>query len=204
MKNNWDVLARSCTTKGFHRSNLIVGYRKPRDIRSYLVRAKLDYNKNDKTYNEGKGSCAENENKCSKRDCRYCKILDKSGSIKNETRTFATKKEITCNSSNLIYCIECTKCDKKYVGQTKRKVKDRLREHIYGIKKNKESDISYHFNTNGHHGIRDMKVYILDFIHAHPESKRARSLRNTIEFGYIHKIGTNAPRGMNVLDNRYG
>ena len=202
VKNNWDILARSSTTKGFHRADLMIGYRKPRDIRSYLVKAKIKYHNTEKV--KGKGSCAENENKCTKRDCRYCNIIDKSGSIQNGNRKFSSKTEVTCNSSNLIYCIECTKCNKKHVGQTKRKIKGRLREHIYGIKNQKDSDISYHFNTNGHHGIHDMKVYILDFIHAHPESKRARSLRNTIEFRYIHRIGTNAPRGMNVLDNRYG
>ena len=60
------------------------------------------------------------------------------------------------------------------------------------------------FNTNGHKGIHNIKVYMLDFIYAHPESKRPKSLRNTIEFGYIHRIGMNAPKGMNVLDNRYG
>ena len=92
----------------------------------------------------------------------------------------------------------------KYVGQTKRKIKDRLREHIYGIKNQKEGDVSYHFNTNGHRGTKDMKVYILDFIYEHPESKRAQTLRNTIEFNWVHRIGTNAPKGMNILDNRYG
>ena len=49
-----------------------------------------------------------------------------------------------------------------------------------------------------------MKVYILDFIYEHPESKRAQTLRNTIEFNWVHRIGTNAPKGMNILDNRYG
>ena len=202
VKNNWDILARSSTTKKIHRADLMVGYRKPRDLRSYLVRAKTDYQ--GIKINDGQGKCAENDNKCSKKDCKYCTLLDKSGSIQNETRHLNTKKDITCNSSNLIYCIECKKCNKKYVGQTKRKIKDSLREHIYGIKNQKETDVSYHFNTNGHHGIHDVKVYILDFIHAYPESRRAKSLRNTIEYNYIHRLGTSAPYGMNILDNRYG
>ena len=92
----------------------------------------------------------------------------------------------------------------KYVGQTKRKLKDRLREHIYGIKKQKETDVSYHFNTNGHKGIHDLKVYILDFIYSHPELNRAKSLRNTIELNWISRLRTSAPKGMNILDNRYG
>ena len=202
VRNNWDILVRASTTKKLHRADLMISYRKPRDLRSYLVKAKTDYKGTE--IKADKGICAKHENKCDKKDCKYCTLLDTNGKIENDKRQFNTKRNITCNSSNLIYCIECTKCNKKYVGQTKRKIKERLREHIYGIKKQKETDVSYHFNTNGHHGIHDMKVYILDFIHAHPESKRAKSLRNTIEYNYIHRIGTSAPQGMNILDNRYG
>ena len=49
----------------------------------------------------------------------------------------------------------------------------------------------------------DMRVHILDFIYAHPETKRAQSLRNTT-FNWIHKLRTQSPMGMNTLDNRYG
>ena len=116
-----------------------------------------------------------------------------------------TKHNVTCNSSNVIYCIECKKCNIQYEGQTKRRIKDRLQEHIYCTKKGiYNSDVSYHFSHNDHCGEKDMKVHILDFIYAHPESKRGKSLRNTIEFNWIHKLHTQSPLGLNTLDNRYG
>ena len=127
-----------------------------------------------------------NRNNCRTKDCIYCKILDTSGKIQNGKRTQNSKHNKICNSSNVIYCIECTRCQKKYVGQTKRKIKDRLRTHIW----HKNTDIAYHFNTNEHKGKHDMKVYILDFIYEHPESKRAKSLGNTIEFNWIHQLNT--------------
>ena len=43
VKKNWDILARSSTTKNLHRADLMIGYRKPRDIKSYLVKARTDY-----------------------------------------------------------------------------------------------------------------------------------------------------------------
>ena len=177
IKSNWDILAHSCTTKDVHRSNLKIGYRKPKDLRNYLIRAKTDYDPNNDT-KSGEGTSAEHRNKCNKKNCIYCSILDTGGRINNENRTLSSKTNITCNSSNVIYCIECKRCNSKYVGQTKRKLKDRIRKHK---------------------GKNDMKVYILDFIHAHPESDRAKTLRNIIE-----KMGTLAPKGMNIMDGRYG
>ena len=106
--------------------------------------------------------------------------------------------------SNLIYCITCSKCNIKYIGQTKHKIKERIREHIYHTKKqHSTTDVNYHFNLVGH-GLDEMKVHIVDFIYEHSDSKRAQSLRNTIEFNWIHKIHSQAPKGLNTLDNRYG
>ena len=140
-----NVLIRSCTTKGMYRQNRLVEYKRPKNLKDYLVRAKIDYHPN-----EAKTE-SEHTNMCRKKDCLYCKLLDKTGIVEHKGRKEESKHNITCNSSNVIYCIECTKCNHRYVGQTKRKIKDRLREHLYGIKSQKETD-RYHFNTNGHKG----------------------------------------------------
>ena len=85
----------------------------------------------------------------------------------------------------------------------KRKVKERLREHIYGIKTNKDTDVSYHFNSQKCEN--SMKVYILDFIlYSHPESKRANTLRLMIEYNWIQRLHSQSPNGMNILDHKYG
>ena len=134
-------------------------------------------------------------------------MLDTTGRLNNHvTNTpHSTKYNVTCNSSNLIYCIKCKTCNIHYVGQTKRKIKDRMREHMYHTTKGiYNSDVPYHFNSDKHCGIDDMKVYILDFIYEHPDSKRAGSLRNTIEFNWIQTLRTQAPYGLNTMDNRYG
>ena len=117
-----------------------------------------------------------NSNICKTKNCKYCNMLDTSGRLNNHvTNTpHSTKYNVTCNSSNLIYCIKCKTCNIQYVGQTKRKIKDRMREHMYHTTKGiYNSDVPYHFNSDKHCGIDDMKVYILDFIYEHPDSKRA-------------------------------
>jgi len=61
-----------------------------------------------------------------------------------------TSYVMNCNTENVIYLIICNKCYKKYVGETKRKLKDRLNNHQSDIKLNKNTSISLHFNDINH------------------------------------------------------
>ena len=44
-----------------------------------------------------------------------------------ETR--AIKSNLTCDTKNLIYMIQCNRCNLQYIGETKRRLKDRFNEH---------------------------------------------------------------------------
>ena len=205
VKNNWQILGRSKSTKNIFRSTLITSFKRPKNIRDHLIRARIDFHPDNEEIQIRENMKTIND--CNKPNCKYCKIISTSGKItsKGTGQTYSAKHNITCNSSNIIYCIECKQCQTQYVGQTKRKIKERIREHMYHIKKKiYNSDVAYHFNTATHCGTNDLKIHIVDFIYDHPESKRAKSLRNMIEFGWICKLRTQAPVGLNTLDNRYG
>ena len=60
-----------------------------------------------------------------------------------------------CQSKGIIYIIKCNLCiNTFYIGQTERRVKDRINEHIRDIKKFKpffnSKNVSFHFNLLGH------------------------------------------------------
>ena len=201
IKKNWNILGKSKTTKNMYRSNLICSLKKPKCVRDYLVKARTNYDPNGDSKNPNL-----NTNECKKPNCKYCELLTKTGSITSKTtkEKFTTKHNVTCNSSNLIYCIECKKCNIQYVGQTKRKIKERVREHIYHTNKGiLSSDVPHHFSGKTC-SPNDMMVHILDFTYEHPDSKRAKSLRNTIEFNWVQRIKSMAPLGLNTQDNIYG
>ena len=61
-------------------------------------------------------------------------------------------------------------------------------------------DVSKHFNEKDHQGTKDMRIYVLDFIYAHPKSEMAKSLRDTIEFHWIYRLRTCLPMGLNTMD----
>ena len=42
---------------------------------------------------------------------------------------YQIKSHITCETSNVIYMVQCTKCNLQYIGETKRRLKERFNEH---------------------------------------------------------------------------
>ena len=98
----------------------IVAYRRSSNLSDFLVRANL---RNFTQHNQPRGSypCGKN--------CLTCKyISDGQTSYKfhstGETRPVT--HNIDCNSKNMI---QCNRCSKQHIGETKRRLKDRFNEH---------------------------------------------------------------------------
>ncbi len=196
LQKNWPILSRSSATKELSEKRIIFGYRKNKSLKDMLVRAKLPMaqNTNDKTHTS--------KNVCKTKNCNHCPLLNKSGQIMSSyTDTkYTCKMNITCKSSNLIYCIQCRTCKKQYVGQTSTTIMKRLQGHVDRIKRKVLSDdIGRHFNLPGHNGKADIEFFVLDFIYVHPESTCAQSLRLLIEHNWIHRLRTMLPMGLNTM-----
>ena len=51
----------------------------------------------------------------------------------------------------MIYAITCTRCEKNYIGETKRRLADRFTEHLRSIKINFPGlPVAVHFNSSEH------------------------------------------------------
>ena len=78
----------------------------------------------------------------------------------------------TCQTSNIIYCITCSKCQQQYVGQSERTLQARFSEHRdYAKKKDYSKACGAHFSSRGH-SVHDMKVSILEKVHSIDELLR--------------------------------
>ena len=82
------------------------------------------------------------------------------------------------SSIEIIYIINCMKCNVFYIGESKRATKDRIREHLNNIKKlrlakekdiidvlineNKWSEVAKHFNLSEHNLDDHFKFYVFD------------------------------------------
>jgi hypothetical protein len=142
-------------------------------------------------------------NFCNTTRCRYCPRLNKSGKIVSKTTgaTFECMKNISCRSSNLIYCITCKVCGIQYVGQTLLRVKDRFVHHFSDIfKADAQKTVGRHFSQTGHNGFHDLEISVLEFIKKPPRSPASKTIRDRVEKRWIHLLRTLAPQGLNMED----
>ncbi len=131
---NWDLLKCSSATKILAETRLIFGKRRLQNFKDILVRAKIP-----KPISEARKPCSKYLNRCNNLKCVFCPMLNKSGRIIS-TRTgceYECKRNITCKSNNLIYCITCKTCKKQYVGQTGDSIHKRFSGHIGSIRRKK-------------------------------------------------------------------
>ena len=72
------------------------------------------------------------------------------------------KSHRTCNTKNLIYMIQCNRCHLQYIGETKRRLKDRFNEHRRSVDKNniqsKPTTVAEHFLSHPNHCHNDMQL----------------------------------------------
>ena len=107
---------------------------------------------------------------------------------------------LNCKSKNLIYLIECKKCTKQYIGETKRQLYERFGEHRRSIQNHhqliKPTPISTHFNQPGH-SIGNLLLTPWELIH----SKRD-SVWKAREAHLINKAKTLEPLNVNRRDEQ--
>ena len=95
---------------------------------------------------------------CSRARYYTCSFLNSATSISGPQSNFVIRHNFTCTSSNIIYCISCSKCCKLYIGETGRCLSDRFAEHIRSVRNNDVAKpVAWHFNAVNH-SISDIKV----------------------------------------------
>ena len=95
--------------------------------------------------------------KCNHHRCLTCPFLQEGqtkytfSAIKEERRI---NDNLNCKYKNLIYLIECKKCTKQYIGETKHQLHERFGDHRRSIQNHhqliKPTPVSTHFNQPGH------------------------------------------------------
>ena len=101
----------------------------------------------------------------------------------------------------MIYTLQCKKCGMQYVGQTMLRVKDRFVHHFYDISvSNHQKSVGHHFVGQGHSGMEDVEIFVLEFVKKPPRSEAAAIIRDRVEQRWIHLLRSVAPLGLNTDD----
>ncbi len=126
--------------------------------------------------------------------CRYCPLLDKTGKITCTyiKEMFNTMTNVSCRSSNLIYCITCKTCNIQYVGQTRRQIQARFAGHFNDVLNSlSHKPVSAHFSQRTHRGTKDFLIHILiEFIRKPPKSTQAGNIMLRCETHWMNTLRT--------------
>ena len=90
--------------------------------------------------------------KCANKRCKCCDHIYESSHIPLENRQeFHVKNSMNCESSNLLYIITCSGCQKQYIGETGDMVRNRIRVHRQQIwdKSTRMLKVSEHIDICG-------------------------------------------------------
>ena len=187
----WAYLGRSGATREFGKRNFMITYRKPPSLKDMLVKRKRFPSQEPLLTRVVRHNT-----------CKYCKKISQSGKIKNlhNNKSYNTVTKVTCQSNNLIYCLECNWYHTKYVGQTKNRIIDRFQGHIFGIKHNHNTIVARHFESHSDHSDPNMAIHIPEYIRLPKDLPRSNSLRDNRELVWIHRLNTLIPNGLNILD----
>ena len=135
--------------------------------------------------------------------CTYCPIIKNIDTVtcKITGKIYHTKdlpNKISCELSDIVYLITCTKGNKYYVGETGRAVTSRMYEHKLSVTKPKDSRItpvSKHFTGKGH-SVRNMQFSILEW--CSPKYNTPKQVhRRRCEQRWMWNIGAIYPIGIN-------
>ena len=151
-------------TEGFQ-----VAFKRHRNVKEYLCRARL--------YDVGP---RRNEARAVTKGWRKCNRCISCSRSRNMTKfecsanniTYQISSNICCKDNDIIYVVECIKCQTRpqYVGKSVRCLQIRGREHILAIDKcnfegsSRSCKMYEHFTSNGHTS-RDMLIFAIEAVH---------------------------------------
>ena len=179
----WHILQTDPALSGCFSEPPLIAYKKPQSIRDILVRSKL-HNKTTNTQS------TPGTHPCGKSACKTCPFLDKAIRIKGPKQTFTVQRSFTCSSTNIVYVIRCCRCGMLYVGETKRTLQERVREHLDYISKHRDQPTGLHFNLP-QHSLADFRVQVLWSVRGDTVD------RKHWEALWIDRLGSKTPLGIN-------
>eukprot|EP00079_Xenopus_tropicalis_P034390 XP_017948161.1 PREDICTED: uncharacterized protein LOC108646244 [Xenopus tropicalis] len=138
--------------------------------------------------------------RCGSRQCITCNFVLKTQSFTSfmTNKTYKINHYINCNTKNVIYLLMCTKCNKQYIGQTSRKLKDRIREHILNItNEHSKTTVAKHFAECSNRSLSCLSVIGIDKVLPNIRGGDITQALTKKETKWVFYMQTRQPNGLN-------
>ena len=140
LTRNFKLLQECQDTNAIFKEPPIVAYRRDKNLSDILVRSAAP------TPPIQPGTTT-----CDRRVCHTCTHINYAPGINTPKGIFNITQSFDCTSRNLIYAVTCSKCNKVYIGETKRRLGDRFVEHLrYATQNSRDTPITRHYNEIPH------------------------------------------------------
>lgn len=186
----------------FQDFKLVAAYKRNKNLASFLTSSKLrNHAQTDEHINENGAELSGAPSNhgfslCNGSRCLACRLHVKpQDTFVSNTygSSFHIRISLNCRTTNVVYLITCSRCNKQYVGETGRCLGDRLTDHRSNIKAKKLTPIALHFNEP-EHSFNDLTAVAIEKIENAPNALLRRRQRE--KFWQL-KLGTIFPNGLN-------
>ena len=215
IRRNWHHIQHDPAVGRYFPNYPIMAFTRNKNLKNYLVRAKIKQDNPQDTETETQIPLALEHsticddpkispmfiphdyiNYCAIRGCFLHKYLNTSLRIQSHItkRSFRVRGKLDCNSKNIIYLIQCKRCNKQYIGQTSTCLRHRIAQHINN-KASPNSTVDQHFCQSGH----TLTVQPIEQIST-DSNNTPTDIKNKLykrENYWINKLKTVYPQGLN-------
>ena len=181
LRDNFHILQNDPKLQGTFSQPPLIAYRRDTSLRDLLVRSSVGPTTPPSSGNQP----------CQQKSCKTCPFLSSTSTFTGPSGKFSVRSHFTCQSSNVIYIVQCLLCQKLYVGETYRTLNERFSERLRSMRLGYQDPIGTHFNSPGH-----------SLAHASVAAvwqNRGGSIhRKFRESWLIRRLGTSVPDGINI------
>ena len=124
VNRNFSLLESDSITSNIFNDRPLFSFKRDRNLRSFLVKGVLRSANEPGTF------------RCSRKVCYTCPHIVSHTFIAGPKSSLRITDHFNCTTSNVIYCIKCSRCNLLYIGETGRRFGDRIRDHLYDVRKN--------------------------------------------------------------------
>ena len=127
---------------------------------------------------------------CHKPRCKTCNQMETTQTITNNSNhTYPIRGNYNCQSTNIIYALNCMICGLQYVGESSNTMNTRCRGHVSTINTSKDHPVAIHYRSYNH-TTEDFTISIID-------SDKDKNRRLRLEEAWITLLDTLTPKGLN-------
>ena len=167
--NNFKLLQNDPDTGRIFFQPPLISFKRDKNVGNFLLRSALKTNEQPGT------------SKCARSRCITCLFIVNTSKISGLRRSVKITDRFTCTSANVIYCITCTLCNKLYIGETGRRLRDRFLEHLRDVEKND----------------KDASKPVARPVCGLSQHLGTTESRKNLEQKFVFQIGTLNPHGIN-------